>query len=131
VIDENYIKERVSWVQRALTLLDCMVSAGNLVASWRKSELQQLDQMMGSILNIRRKVQSSSEVSCTSLPLQIGFQPETSAVGQDAIHLQSFNMMSFGNGDDISAEQIMAIASSIQEEDVEWMDRAVAENRIW
>lgn len=36
-----------------------------------------------------------------------------------------------GSGDDLWAEHILAIASSIQDEDAEWIDRAIVDNSIW
>jgi proline utilization trans-activator len=131
-IDDQRIKDQPAWVQRVLMLLESMVSAGNLIASWRKSEIQQLDQMINKILELRSKTPIPADIVHASASLQqVLRDPENLPLNQDSMQLQSFNMMHVGTGDDISADQIMAIASSIQEEDVEWMDRAIAENSIW
>ncbi|KAI2467890.1 fungal-specific transcription factor domain-containing protein [Annulohypoxylon bovei var. microspora] len=130
VIDENRTRDREAWVQRSLELFDCMISAGNLVAGWRKSEMQQLDQMMNRILAARSNV---AYTSCTDARLQPhdGQPLADIPINQESLPLLPLHMNAISNGDDLSADQLLAIASSIQEEDVEWMDRAIAENSIW
>ncbi|KAK9802135.1 putative Fungal-specific transcription factor domain-containing protein [Seiridium cardinale] len=131
VVDEHHIRDRGAWVQRCLILLDCMMSAGNLIAGWRKSEMQQLDEMVTEILSLRSQAPYPPEISCTNTSLHGVSLAANLPLNADPLSLQPFNMHNIGNSDDFSADQIMAIASSIQEEDVEWMDRAIAENSIW
>lgn len=131
VVDEHQIRDRTDWVQRSILLLESMKSSGNLVAGWRKSEMLKLDDMIREILIHRTKVPSTSEALSLNASLREAFFSVNLPTDQDSMSLQPLNMINIGTGDDISAEQILAIASSIQEEDVEWMDRAIAENGIW
>ncbi|KAI0897658.1 fungal-specific transcription factor domain-containing protein [Annulohypoxylon nitens] len=130
VVDENRMRDRPAWVHRSLELIDCMISAGNLVAVWRKSELQQLDQMMNEILLARSNV---AYTSCSDDRLQphSNQPPANIPINQEPLPLPPLPMHGIHSGDDLSADQLLAIASSIQDEDVEWMDRAIAENSIW
>lgn len=131
LLDEQRTQDRATWVQRSMTLLENMISAGNLVAASRKAEMQQLDDMMNEILDGRDTMQQSPNIPYGSSALQTIFHPSNLPGPQDSIALQPLNMINIGNGDDISADQILAIAGSIQQEDVEWMDRAIADNSIW
>ncbi|KAH6656516.1 fungal-specific transcription factor domain-containing protein [Truncatella angustata] len=131
VIDGQLIKDRLAWVQRSLSLLDCMITAGNLTAGWRKTEMLKLNQMLSEPGDGGPSIPYPSAVSCTSASFQSIFTETVVPLGQDAMPLPPLSMNSLCNGDDLSADQILAIASSIQEEDVEWMDRAIAENSIW
>lgn len=130
LLDDQRTKDRDSWMQRSFLLLENMISSGNLIACWRKQEMQQLDDMMNGILNIRTCA-AHSEVPSSSTTLPSIFLGVNLALAQSPTPLPSLNMIGHGNGDDLSADQIMAIAGSIQDEDVEWMDRAIAENSIW
>jgi hypothetical protein len=112
-------------------LLDCMVAAGNLIAGWRKLEVQQLHEMVTEILSQRAQPSYNPGIPCPSASLQGVVPSAILPLDQNSMSFQRFNMDSIGNGDDFSADQILAIASSIQEEDVEWMNRAIAENSIW
>lgn len=139
VIDEARLKDHASWTQRSLTLLDTMITAGNLIASWRRSEVQQLDQMMDQILAVRLNMPgccsaSAVEVAAsgaTMVEAAATSHSEDMAFGQSSMHSQAMILEPGGTGDDLTADQIMAIANSIQDEDVEWMERAIAENSIW
>lgn len=139
VIDEARLKDHASWTQRSLTLLDTMITAGNLIASWRRSEVQQLDQMMDQILAVRLNMPgccSTSAVEVVASGTTMAEAPATShsedmAFDQSSMHSQAMILEPGGTGDDLTADQIMAIANSIQDEDVEWMERAIAENSIW
>ncbi|KAF7533738.1 hypothetical protein G7054_g6836 [Neopestalotiopsis clavispora] len=132
VIDDSRLKDHASWTHRSLTLLDTIISAGNLIATWRRSEVQQLDQNMEQILAVGLRIPcSSTTVTVADVQLQETSHTETLPFDQSSLQSQALNMMETGTGEDLTADQIMAIANSIQDEDVEWMERAIAENSIW
>ncbi|KAI1861304.1 uncharacterized protein JN550_010983 [Neoarthrinium moseri] len=128
VIDESHTGNHISWVQRCMALFDRLIAAGNLIAAWRKSELQLLYEMVIQILRSHTTFVDPPSQATRAAALQV--TDPTISLPADSI-IQPFAMNSLGNGDDIIAEQIMAIASSIQDEDIEWMDDAIVENSIW
>lgn len=126
VIDEHDTPDRTSWPQRCLALLEYMESCGNLIAGWRKSEVLHLDEMVNEIHGTPAKEPYPSDIACPTSVFSGGL-----ASDNELFSLHRFNIGNVGNGDDLTADQILAIASSIQEEDAEWMDRAILENHIW
>ena len=48
-VDSSLVKDHSPWTQRALTVLDEMISRGNLVAKLIKTELEQLQNILGSL----------------------------------------------------------------------------------
>lgn len=147
-VDKNLLPDRDSWVRRCLALLEDIESSGNLVASWRKSEIQRLDEMLIAISDDTRIKPASSVGSApaenlgtpSGPPFQGNvFHPEAasnSLSNPGFLHMPHpgpFDVPpgTIGGGDDLWAEHILAIASSIQDEDAEWIDRAIVDNSIW
>jgi proline utilization trans-activator len=131
VIDELHFKGDTPWPQRRLALLEYMESSGNLIAGWGKSDVRQLDELVNELHDNRTKDPDSSDVTCTAADFPATLAPENPSFNQELYSLQRFSMNTIGTGEDLTADQILAIASSIQEEDAEWMDRAILENHIW
>lgn len=145
-VDKSLLVDRDSWVRRSLALLEDIESSGNLIASWRKSEIQRLDEMLIEISDETRIKPPSSSVGSAPAENLGGpsfqgntFQPEPNNIpltNSGFLHLPQpgpFDVptTTIGGGDDLWAEHILAIASSIQDEDVEWIDRAIVDNSIW
>lgn len=127
-------------------MLEDIESSGNLISSWRKSEIQQLDKMLAAI---------SDETTIKPARSSVGSAPAGN-VGGPSFHGSIFHpeaasntlnnpglypmpqpgpldvpTTTIGGGDDLWADHILAIASSIQDEDAEWIDRAIVDNSIW
>lgn len=144
-VDKSLLVDRDSWVRRCLALLEDIESSGNLIASWRKSEIQRLDEMLVAISDDTRIKPASSAGSAPAEPLGAPsfqgnvFHPETASTSLSNpgfLHMPQpgpFDVptTTMGGGDDLWAEHILAIASSIQDEDAEWIDRAIVDNSIW
>ncbi|POS75227.1 hypothetical protein DHEL01_v206381 [Diaporthe helianthi] len=145
-VDKGLLVDRDDWVRRSLALLEDIESSGNLIASWRKSEFQRLDEMVNEISDeTRNKPPSSTGGPAPSENLGgPSFQGNASQSEPNNIHLANPGFMhlpqpglfdtstaTIGGSDDLWAEHILAIAGSIQDEDVEWIDRAIVDNSIW
>lgn len=144
-VDKSLLVDRDRWVRRCLALLEDIESSGNLIASWRKSEIQRLDEMLVAI----------SDDTRIKPPSSVGSAPAENLGGPsfqgNVFHSEAVNNTlsnpsflhipqpgpfdvpntTIGGGDDLWAEHILAIASSIQDEDAEWIDRAIVDNSIW
>lgn len=143
-VDKTLLVDRDPWVRRCLALLEDIESSGNLIAGWRKSEIQRLDEMLVAITDDTRIKPPSSVGSAPAdnlpTPTFQGnvFHPEgvNNMNNPSFLHLPQpgpFDVpaTTTGGGDDLWAEHILAIASSIQDEDAEWIDRAIVDNSIW
>ncbi|KAF2193676.1 Zn(II)2Cys6 transcription factor [Zopfia rhizophila CBS 207.26] len=141
VVDPRLLESRSPWLQKSYTMFEEMVSGGNLIADFRRSEVQRLDEMLSDLSTAQSQTLSGSVVlpqsgglhqthsrvplqstmpSTASLPLCQDILPPHPDIGNDSSY-----------GDDLTAEQIMAVANSIESEDAEWISRAMIENSIW
>ncbi|KAK7742552.1 hypothetical protein SLS63_000116 [Diaporthe eres] len=144
-VDKSLLVDRDRWVRRCLALLEDIESSGNLIASWRKSEIQRLDEMLVAISDDTRIKAPSSVGSAPAEniggPSFQGNVFHSEAVNHPLSNPSFLHMPQPGpfdvpnttiaGGDDLWAEHILAIASSIQDEDAEWIDRAIVDNSIW
>ncbi|KAI3401420.1 hypothetical protein diail_11504, partial [Diaporthe ilicicola] len=145
-VDKSLLEDRDAWVRRCMALLEDIESSGNLISRWRKSEIQRLDEMLTAISDDTNIKATSS--SAGSAPMDnAGAPPVQSTVFHPDAANNSLNnpglfpmpqpgpldvpTTTIGGGDDLWAEHILAIASSIQDEDAEWIDRAIVDNSIW
>lgn len=145
-VDKSLLEDRDSWVRRCMELLEDIESSGNLVSSWRKSEIQRLDEMLTAISDDTTIKASCSSVGSAPIENAGGPSFQGTVFHQEAAHnhLHTPGLLpmqqpgpldapatTIGGGDDLWAEHILAIASSIQDEDAEWIDRAIVDNSIW
>ncbi|KAI9933007.1 hypothetical protein MW887_009261 [Aspergillus wentii] len=107
VIDPNLLDDWTPWLYKTYMLLDEMISRGNLIAEFGRSELEQLNEMLIQLspdLEKRAMALSMSTPICNSNT----FAPEG-----------------------LSTAEILAVAESIDTGDVDWIAHAITENSIW
>lgn len=98
-----------------------MISRGNRIAAFRKSELEQLGSMLSELShNALGKVHESALIP------QIPLVPAFNGDDDDALGDPDSNSNS-----GLMTAEIMAVAESIDTGDVDWIAHAVTENRIW
>ncbi|KAL1879532.1 hypothetical protein Plec18167_003989 [Paecilomyces lecythidis] len=133
VIDTRLLETGSPWLQKSHSIIDDMISSGNLIAKFRKSELQQVEGVLNRL--------SSSWPTITT---NIAVSRDSGAVNQSAPTLTQENTMQFA-GNNFSGEsqeeyafnegfttaQILAVANSIESGDAEWVSQALAQNNIW
>lgn len=137
-VDPSLLDDRIPWLEKAFGLLETMIAGGNRIADFRMRELHRLDEMLAEYLLIQEHrpnpsanpmgtnnqrmapgILYSEDVHCArdlmaspnGMPLYSGFSDESS-----------------GFGDDLSAEQILAVADSMDIESTDWLSFAVLEN---
>lgn len=127
-----------TWLEKAYTIFEDMIENGNLIAKFRRSELQLLDELLScfpqdqprclsapvsfpnDVLNPPPSHMSlASSFPASSLPHDLLSDPD--ATLDDEIGLTS----------GLTAAQIMAVADSIESIDTEWMSNAMIEHEIW
>ncbi|PLB50613.1 Zn(II)2Cys6 transcription factor [Aspergillus steynii IBT 23096] len=91
-----------SWVERGTPILDEMVTRGNRIAAYNRSELEQLRGMLGQLddKTISQGGMPSPQIEC-------------------------------GMPEGLTTAEILAVAESIDTGDVDWIAHAVTENSIW
>ncbi|KAJ5699073.1 transcriptional regulator family: Fungal Specific TF [Penicillium macrosclerotiorum] len=128
-----------SWLEKAYLIFEEIIENGNLIAKFRRSELQLLDEMLScfpqdqprclsapvsfpnNVLNspIASVASSFPTSAAQALSHQIPSDPEASI--EDGCNFTS----------GLTAAQIMAVADSIESIDTEWMSNAMIEHSIW
>ncbi|KAL2800273.1 hypothetical protein BJX66DRAFT_183185 [Aspergillus keveii] len=117
-IDSNLLDNRTPWLQKSCVILDDMITRGNLIARFRKAELEQLDSLLSQLVP-DRQLQIVDSTRKTDL---LGF--ESSPLPPPYPELP-------GLSDGLTTAEIMAVAESIDTGDVDWVAHAVTENEIW
>ncbi|EAA57671.1 hypothetical protein AN6030.2 [Aspergillus nidulans FGSC A4] len=115
-IDHNLLESRRPWLDKSYLILDDMISRGNLIAQYRKTELERLSALMYQFATDRQPDDMSKEKGLEmSSPLPPAYRiPELP-----------------GLNDGLTTAEIMAVAESIDTGDVDWVAHAVTENQIW
>jgi hypothetical protein len=123
VIDSRLLESPTPWLQKSYVILDDMISRGNIIASFRKSELERLGELL-SQLSPDRPPRHNNRI-------QGGQQSEfltqlSSPISPDHLVPELLNL-----NDGLTTAEIMAMAESIDTGDVDWVVQAVTENHIW
>lgn len=108
-VDPYLLDDSLPWLQKAYDVLDEMIYRGNQIAAFRRSDLEQLhDLLRESSGQCDRREEMISHMSLL-------YSEESQ----------------FGDAADLTTADIMAVAESIDSVDVDWMAHAVTENCIW
>ncbi|KAL3475772.1 hypothetical protein BJX99DRAFT_270907 [Aspergillus californicus] len=118
-LDCALLGSRKPWLQKSHTILDDMISRGNLIARFRKSELEQLSGLLCQLTPDR-------PVRIEELPTK-GQHDDLSSPPPPAYRVPDLPNMNDG----LTTAEIMAVAESIDTGDVDWVAHAVVENQIW
>ena len=123
-MDPSLLRKNESWLQKTHSILDEMVSRGNLIAGLRKAELQQLDETL-----TRLHTTSTASVSTHDA---VSRRFEGDAVGaegaQDVGSSQSqmrFEPLQDWNSEEgLSGDQLIAVADSLDFAHLDWLSAA-------
>ncbi|PYI10986.1 hypothetical protein BO78DRAFT_457944 [Aspergillus sclerotiicarbonarius CBS 121057] len=139
-IDPHLVNDHPRWLEKAYGIFRELVEAGNQVAKFRWSELQQLEQTMQSITQPKDKTRLNAHCENPE-PAPRSLSPTTSHI-LAPMEQNSFSDPSLlGNGHSITAEcvfgplltsaEMTALADSIELYDAEWVSNAVINHDIW
>ncbi|KAE8376622.1 hypothetical protein BDV26DRAFT_293960 [Aspergillus bertholletiae] len=125
--DTSLLDDWIPWFHTSVTVLDEMISCGNLIAGFRKSELQQLAGML-SQLAADGVIDSTELARKGQLDRIISRLPSPSTPDPSRV----FGISDIPNvHPGLTTAEIMAVAESIDTGDVDWIAHAVTENHIW
>ncbi|KAL2856630.1 fungal-specific transcription factor domain-containing protein [Aspergillus pseudoustus] len=117
-IDFNLLDNQVPWLQKSCVILDDMITRGNLIARFRKAELEQLDGLLSQLVPGRQ-------------PQIVDSTRKTEILGFASSPLPPPYPDLPGLSDGLTTEDIMAVAESIDTGDVDWVAHTITENEIW
>jgi hypothetical protein len=123
IIDSSLLESLTPWLQKSYIILDDMISRGNIIASFRKSELERLGELL-SQLSTYQLTQVNDRMQRDH---QNGMLSQLSSPTSPANY--AHELLNLNDG--LTTAEIMAVAESIDTGDVDWVVQAVTENHIW
>ena len=140
-LDPQLLENRSLWLHKAYGVFDDMMASGNRVAEFRRSELQQLDELLKRVSGTQSETSSPPAEPQVVKPL-----PGTSETPQEPSFLMMatqgvaneilpspisgvLDEVNFETG--LTAAQIMDMANSIETSDTDWMSHTMIEHSIW
>ncbi|KAJ5731592.1 uncharacterized protein N7483_006100 [Penicillium malachiteum] len=128
------------WLEKAYTIFEEIIESGNLIAKFRRSELQLLDELLSCFpqepsrcLSTPVSFPNIGNNNSTSIQLASSFPPSAAnplahdVLSDPGLSLDDECGLTMG----LTAAQIMAVADSIESIDTEWMSNAMIEHSIW
>ncbi|KAG9197564.1 hypothetical protein G6514_001469 [Epicoccum nigrum] len=130
-VDSTLLDDRTLWLEKAFELLVAMVAGGSRIADYRMRELRRLDEMLAEYAALQEHptqlntniVQDPPRVPENSSNANPIF---ASPNGGPVYH--SFSDEGSGFGDDLTAEQIIAVAESMDIESTDWLSFDIFDN---
>ncbi|KIL89945.1 proline utilization trans-activator [Fusarium avenaceum] len=123
-IDSSLLPDHTPWTQRAYAILDEMGSRGNLVAPMVASELKQLEGLLRGFLvnNEARSLIATQENSTPREVLVEDMEPVTEPITgyAEPFNLESEDEFGLGLNYELSAEQLLNIANSLDIDSLTW-----------
>jgi proline utilization trans-activator len=139
-VDASLLDNQSAWLDKAYSFLETMVSSGNRIAAFRVIELRKLDEMFTDyLLNQHRPSAASTmhdsgiDSQQTNLELSFpeGYHSTAGMIPHDDSMPPPYTGLSdegSGFGDDLTAEQILAVAESMDIDGTDWLSFATLDN---
>lgn len=128
------------WLEKAYSIFEEMIENGNLIAKFRRSELQLLDELLSCFPEDHPRCLSAPvsfpnnvlNPPAPHVPLASSFPHSTHGLHHDLLSDPGTTLDDeIGLTGGLTAAQIMAVADSIESIDTEWMSNAMVEHGIW
>jgi len=141
-VDPSLMDDRTLWLEKAFGLMETMIAGGNRIADYRMRELRRLDEMLADYAAIQERpplMDALNQEQLTQLNTNIiqtaaGMPEDPSSAkpmfaSPDGGPLYSgFSDEGSGFGDDLTAEQILAVAESMDIGGTDWLSFGVFDN---
>ena len=138
-VDPNLLDDRTLWLEKAFELLVAIVAGGNRIADYRMRELHRLDEMLAEYatsqerpppdqLSQQQPTQFNTNI-CQNSPGVPGNSSNANPVfaSPNGVY-PGFSDEGSGFGDDLTAEQILAVAESMDIESTDWLSFDIFDN---
>ncbi|KAF6831213.1 C6 transcription factor [Colletotrichum plurivorum] len=148
-IDPQTFDNQSFALEKAYGVFDEMIVAGNVVANFQKTELQQLEGMLQQLSHtmpqqLPQQAPKDPTIDMMCQPLQQQIPDNTSpndtvisSMATDLSQHESYGSSIPGNMDEtafdsgLTMTQLLDMANSIEHEDTEWMSQTIVEHSIW
>jgi proline utilization trans-activator len=141
-VDSTLLDNRTPWLEKAFELLVATVAGGNRIADHRMRELHRLDEMLAEYAALQERAPLSDQLSQphpthfnTNIAQNSSGVPGNSSNANPIFAspssgpvYPSFSDEGSGFGDDLTAEQILAVAESMDIESTDWLSFDIFDN---
>ena len=141
-VDPNLLDDRTLWLEKAFELLVAIVAGGNRIADYRMRELHRLDEMLAEYATSQERpppdqvsqqqpTQLNTNIAQNSPPGVPGSSSNANPIfaSPNGVY-PSFSDEGSGFGDDLTAEQILAVAESMDIESTDWLSFDIFDNNL-
>ncbi|KAF3046110.1 hypothetical protein E8E12_011155 [Didymella heteroderae] len=141
-VDLTLLDDRSLWLEKAFALMEIMIAGGNRIANHRIRELRRLDEMLAEYAAIQERQplvealnqQQFAQLNTNIIQTAAGVPNGPSIANpiftspEGGPLYSSFSDEGSGFGDDLTAEQILAVAESLDIEGTDWLSFEVFDN---
>ncbi|KAJ4369216.1 hypothetical protein N0V83_006301 [Neocucurbitaria cava] len=137
-VDSSLMDNQTSYLDKAYIFLETMISNGNRIAAFRVIELRKLDEMLTEYTLCQHRPSTASPSMTVSGPsmrrtlsFPEGYHSTANLLhGEDTLPPPYTGLSDEGSGfgDDLTAEQILAVAESMDIEGTDWLSFATLDN---
>lgn len=141
-VDPTLMDDRTLWLEKAFGLMETMIAGGNRIADYRMRELRRLDEMLAEYAAIQERpalMDALNQQQLTQLNNNIiqtaAGRPEDASKAKPMFAspeggplYSGFSDEGSGFGDDLTAEQILAVAESMDIDGTDWLSFGVFDN---
>jgi proline utilization trans-activator len=138
-VDSTLLEDRTSWLEKAFALMEAMIAGGNRIADYRMRELRRLDEMLAEYAATQgrspllealyqQQLTQANKNTIRTATEDLGGSSSTKPMfaSPDGGPLYSgFSDEGSGFGDDLTAEQLLAVAESMDIEGTDWLSFGV------
>ena len=118
MVDPSLLRKNESWLQNTNSILDEMVSRGNVIAGLRKAELQQLDETL-------TRLHTSSVPAPAPIPQSFEGGPTGGEgvrdIGSSHSQMQFEPLHDWNSEEGLSGDQLIAVADSLDFTNLDWL----------
>ncbi|KAF4844364.1 Proline utilization trans-activator [Colletotrichum siamense] len=129
-VDSRLIESQSPWLEKSHAIIEEMVASGNLIAGFRRNEMQKLEEMLSNFTTTQPRVAGLPEDTQGAEWQQ---QPtDAAAAVQEPVPqppFLEFTKDSSSQAEDLTAQQIIDVVNSMEWEDNEWMSFTVMDDQ--
>ncbi|KAI8268582.1 Proline utilization trans-activator [Colletotrichum sp. SAR11_239] len=129
-VDSRLIESQSPWLEKSHAIIEEMVASGNLIAGFRRNEMQKLEEMLSNFTTTQPRIAGIPEDTQGAEWQQ---QPtDAAAAVQEPVPpppFPEFTKDSSSQAEDLTAQQIIDVVNSMEWEDNEWMSFTVMDDQ--
>jgi proline utilization trans-activator len=137
-VDFSLMDNQTAYLDKAYGFLEAMIASGNRIAAFRNTELRKLDEMLAEYSVSRQQLPTASPSMSGPGPsmqrpmvFPEGYHSTVGLLSKEDVMPPPYAGLSdegSGFGDDLTAEQILAVAESMDIEGTDWLSFVTLDN---